>query len=826
MEPAPTSSTLSDRKQPLLALALIFSLGIAIQDFFRFPLNPFILIWINAAFVWMLISWKTLSPPLPIIPLILGTSFLMTEIQHITYEGISKRDLNRLVLRVPQHLSIRGTIQNDPILRSYEEKSTSKDEESDENSPVQSEVQVLVEEINFQAAWEPARGTVLARIKGIPKDKTTLLAYGQRVEIEGVLSQPPHARNFGMFDYASFLERSNIHFLIRADGLQSVRILQPSPFFAFIFEARRWLGERMTVGLERDALASDIIRGMLLGYREDIPNDVNNSFRKTGTLHIFAISGSHISLIALSLLIALQQARFPRKWTCLIVIPILIFYVIATGLRASAIRSLIMAAVIIMGWSLRRPSELLNNLAVSALIILAWDPFQLFDAGFQLSFVVVGSLILISPFISGRLQKWCEPDPFLPRAYIPRWRTALAPYLRWINLSVAVCLAAWLGSLGLMLYYFQLISWTALLANLVIIPLASLSVTLGLMSVLLGVFWDQLAITVNMAHAVIIHCMLSATEFLASFEQGYVYFARPHVIWILTGYLALFLSIILWMKTARKRSWIAFALFSLIASTWLFVDWQRKQIRIDVLDVGSGQSILITGRNHERILIDAGTRIQGKLLVEPFLHSRGVNQIDLAVITHGDAAHYGGFYELINSIPISRIVIPEANFRSKGYRDLITQIETLKIPLQKVKKGDKLQLQSGECLFHWPSPTTMKRADDLGLIFSLNTPYGICLFGSDMGKTVAHSLSSELPTDPALFIQGIHSDEESLDDEFLSSLRPQRVVLNTSDFSAPYFRREITLKQTLKSFLETHHTGGIIYKLSPKGIESTPFLSE
>lgn len=826
MEITPTTSTLSNRKQPLLATALIFAAGIAFQDFFRFPLSPVILIGIHASFIWMLISWKTLPPPWPIIPLILTTSFLVTEIQHITCEGISKRDLPNLVLRTPQHLSIRGIIQNDPILRSYEEKNPSENDELDPHSQIQSEVQVLVNEINFQTTWEPANGIILARIKGIPKDKASSLSYGEHVEIEGILSQPPHARNFGMFDYASFLKRSRIHFLIHAYGLSSVKILQPSPLSAFIFKTRHWLGEKMTLGLEDDPLASDIIRGMLLGYREDIPDDVNDSFRRTGTLHIFAISGSHISLIALALLITLQQARFPRKWICLIVIPILIFYVIATGLRASAIRSLIMASVIIMGWSLRRPSELLNSLAASALIILSWDPFQLFDPGFQLSFVVVASLILISPLISEPLQKWCEPDPFLPRSYIPPWRIALTPYLKWINLSISVCLTAWLGSLGLILYYFQLVSWTAILANLLIIPLASLSVSLGLLSVFLGMIWNQIAITINTTHAVIIHGMIHSTHYLASFKYGHMYFAQPQFIWILIGYITLFFSIMLWIKTSQKRSWITFALFCLIASAWLFFHEQRKQIQIDVLDVGSGQSILITGPHHERILIDAGTRIQGKLLVEPFLHSRGVNQIDLAIITHGDAAHYGGFYHVLDSIPISRIMIPDALFRSKGYRDLLAQIETRKIPIEKVKKGDRLKLQSGECHFYWPSTTHMKRADDLALIFSLNTPYGICLFGSDMGKSVGSLISSELPSHPDLLIQGIHSHEESLDDDFLNALNPRQAVLNTSEFSTLYFRRELALKQRLLSFLQTHRSGGIIYKLSPKGIESTPFLSE
>src|SRR5260221_6202756 len=133
---------------------------------------------------------------------------------------------------------------------------------------------------------------------------------------------------------------------------------------------------------------------MTLGWKTALNNEVADPFMRSGTMHIFAISGLHIALIAGILVSLLRVLKVPRAACGLIVIPLIWAYTGVTGWQASAIRSTVMMTIIIAGWSLKRPSDLLNSLAAAAFIILLWEPQQLFQASFQLSFSVVLSLAL------------------------------------------------------------------------------------------------------------------------------------------------------------------------------------------------------------------------------------------------------------------------------------------------------------------------------------------------------------------------------------------------------------------------------------------------
>src|SRR5439155_20797297 len=151
-----------------------------------------------------------------------------------------------------------------------------------------------------------------------------------------------------------------------------------------------------------------------------------------------------------------------RGWCGCLVLPLIWAYTGVTGWQASAIRSTVMMTIVIAGWSLRRPSDLLNSLAAAGLIILVWDPQQLFQASFQLSFFVVLSIALLLPPLEKVRQRLLQTDPFLPPELRPRWRRWLDGPVRFVTTSIATSLAAWVGSLPLIAYYLHLFTPTSL----------------------------------------------------------------------------------------------------------------------------------------------------------------------------------------------------------------------------------------------------------------------------------------------------------------------------------------------------------------------------
>src|SRR5262249_28678680 len=145
----------------------------------------------------------------------------------------------------------------------------------------------------------------------------------------------------------------------------------------------------------------------------------------------------------------------PRSACGLLVIPLIWIYTGITGWQASAIRSTIMTSLIVAGWAINRPSDLINSLRCAALIILGYDPQQLLQAGFQLSFLCVLSLALVAPKLTKLKDALLEPDPFLPDELRPKIQIWLRRRVHWLLAAMITSLAAWLGSMPLVAYYFH-----------------------------------------------------------------------------------------------------------------------------------------------------------------------------------------------------------------------------------------------------------------------------------------------------------------------------------------------------------------------------------
>ncbi len=151
------------------------------------------------------------------------------------------------------------------------------------------------------------------------------------------------------------------------------------------------------IGLEDDPRTADFLAGMLIGYRQQIPRDIEQDFRRTGTIHVFAVSGQNIAemfVVALILLQLVGLVRWRWAWT---IAPIVLLYCLLTGSPASAVRATVMALAILLAWRLGRPLNALACWSLAFLALLIWNPLILLDPGAQLSFALVLSLILIAP---------------------------------------------------------------------------------------------------------------------------------------------------------------------------------------------------------------------------------------------------------------------------------------------------------------------------------------------------------------------------------------------------------------------------------------------
>src|ERR1700691_3586639 len=165
------------------------------------------------------------------------------------------------------------------------------------------------------------------------------------------------------------------------------------------------------------------------------------------TMHLFAIDGLRIALISGMLVALLRVLQVSRAWCGIVAIPAIWFYTAATGWESSAIRASVMMTIVIGGWALKRPGDLINSLAAAAFLILLWEPRQLFEASFQLSFFVMLTIGSLLPKLNNFTDGILKYDPLLPDDLIQKWRRIFISISRILARYFSLSLAAWLGSI-------------------------------------------------------------------------------------------------------------------------------------------------------------------------------------------------------------------------------------------------------------------------------------------------------------------------------------------------------------------------------------------
>src|SRR3989338_5893972 len=230
------------------------------------------------------------------------------------------------------------------------------------------------------------------------------------------------------------------------------------------------------------------MEGFLLGDRYNIPRHINELFQMAGVVHILAISGFNVGIVAYVIFLFLKIFPLGRRWHYILTILILIAYAVLTGGQPPVVRATIMAVVFLAGFILEREPESVNTLACAALLILLMNPVNLFDVGFQLSFVSVLAIIVFYPKCVSLFSSQREPNgKFHNKAAITNKSVeAGMSILRYIGQSFVLSFCAYGGVAVMVAYYFEFVTPVAILANLAVIPLASLIVILGIGLLLTG----------------------------------------------------------------------------------------------------------------------------------------------------------------------------------------------------------------------------------------------------------------------------------------------------------------------------------------------------
>jgi competence protein ComEC len=461
-------------RQPLVPLALCAALGIFVAD--RWGVGPW---WPLGAFA-LVAAFLLVRPSTPGCWLLCALAFFSLHTFHIQSE--EGRMLSERIVSGQRVVHVTGIVWNEPEKPVVWARN------------VTARFRLKVESLEMDGIARKANMLLNVSWAGAMPE------YGDRVSLVGSVKNLEGPRNPGQFDFASYSRRQGVYCEVRAAYPTDCRIESHGhgiALRAFGYRARRWIRNRLSVGLEDEPEIASVIESIVLGLQSDTPEELKALFQRTGTVHLVAVSGLNVVMLAGIVLLLLRSLRMGRIPAAVTAISILWAYAMVTGFGTSCVRATVMCSLLLLAGVFDRKALSLNGLGAAALFILGYDTNQLFSTGFQFSFVVVLAIILTTNKIKGYLEPWGSPDEFIPRVLWTRWQTATAGVWKIVAGSVAISISAWIGSLLFTAGYFHLISPSALVVNPLAVLLAFFVLALGVASLLWAPVWKAAAVWCN-----------------------------------------------------------------------------------------------------------------------------------------------------------------------------------------------------------------------------------------------------------------------------------------------------------------------------------------
>jgi len=552
-------------------------------------------------------------------------------------------------------LFIRGVVATEPELIGQ---STTIHFNSNEPDPMTTRFDLTVLSLSDSGdIWSPSTGRLRVLVSGEAKG----IHIGDRIEMFATLFPSQSGRNPGQRDYGRYLRAKGIEYLARVVSPEAIRGLSGgshSRVAKQVHCAREWLRRYFTGCLPEEQ--NGIANALVLGARRGVSSELQQRFVRTGTMHFLAVSGLHVGLIAATGWLLGRRFRLGQKRSSLFAAVLVVVYALIVGFRPSVMRATIMSMVFLMGLFTRRQRDPLSSLSLAGIIVLVINPNDLFDIGFQFSFVAAGGMIVMLPDIRDYLRRQRDPYQQLIAQAEQSWLGRLwTRFRKYILLPALVSTVAWLAIFPIVWRSFHIVTPMAIPGNVVVGPLVSVLLLGGFVALLTG--W------IPLLGAMIGYCVHGLSVLLGwsvlaldHVPFGHFYTSAPGIGWVI-AYYALFLTVACRRVTRVHVRYLFYAAAALAAAFLFTGSIQSKPsgVRLTVLDVGHGLSIFCEFPDGKNMLYDAGGYAPGvgESVIAPFLWHEGIGRIDTLVLSHPDWDHISGVPALVERFRIDSVFV-------------------------------------------------------------------------------------------------------------------------------------------------------------------------
>ena len=529
-------------------------------------------------------------------------------------------------------------------------------------------------------------------------NKKANIEVGDMLLINGTYLEPDVARNERGFNYKEYLKTLEIYGTVEINHYKVIKKGRINKLILYTARLKEILKSNISKVIKK-AENKNLLIAMILGDTEDLSEELKTDFLNSNLYHILSVSGGQVSNIIIGITILFRLLKIHKKIMDVLCIVILIEFMFLTGLTPSIIRACIMCIISLISGLIIRRYDIANSLGISLLIILINNPFAINSLSVLLSYFGFLGIIVLGSFTIKEVNKVIKNN-----------------ILRYILNIVISSVAAQIFIFPIILYIFGTISLTFIFSNLLIIPLSTVITIIGLFIMIcplqiFGFVEPLIELTINIV------------GFFSNIGISKIYCIIPNIKEIITYYvMSLYLYYMLRRDYIYKikhffrkyKKIIVIILLLSIGTSYIYKNIQ-KDLYINFIDVGQGDSTLITTQFNKKILIDGGgsefgsTFDVGEKTLLPYLLKKKIHKLDYVIISHFDSDHVGGILTILEELNVKQILIPKQVEYSENYNKFLDIIKKRNIKIKIVEEGNTINIDKNTYLdILWPEEKQIK----------------------------------------------------------------------------------------------------------------------
>lgn len=784
---------------PVITSAFVF--GIWYGSSFN-PLLP--LLYINSIIVLILMVWQVYKGR-PFIWVVGGLFFLIGTLRFIHDDALALTDISRYA---GQRVSVYGVIHEIPKITLLEE------------GKEQVRYLLLVKSGNMEGEKKRLLSGMLPvtvrQESGLP-----VPLQGDEIQVTGEPQLLHGYKNPAQYDSVAAAKRQGIRARMFIER-QSLTVLSSNNSKTWRVMLASWR-DRMIKNMQKVMPESHaaILAGMLFGGYANIPREIVADFAATGIVHILSVSGSHIALVVgvVTVIGTLLVRRFALP---MIVVPLLsafivTFYALLCGLTPPVLRSLVMGLIALLALSFQREKDAQHALLLSAFGMLVYEPTLLYDLSFQLSFSSTAGLVFLN-------EKTAANMKFLPL---------------WMAKGCAVTISAQLGVLPFTAWYFNSLSISSLIANVIIVPLIEGVVILGLLGAAVGMAVGAAGNIIMVICSLLISVVVQWAAWLAAVPGAKLYLPPIGI-----GAGAVYYILLVWMYGYKTKNMVSLtellqkwprqsAVFLVIIVIFIIIDKiYPRPMYVHFIDVGQGDATLITTPHGRVILVDTGGARGdfdvGDRVVVPYLKHYGALEIDYLFLTHGHQDHAGGAAAVARELTVkSNMLAREAH--TQAVRNLVYAGKAQGSGFIPVYEGEEIDIDGVEIrVIHGAAGMNIGNNNEVSSV--IQVCYGkqsFLLTGDLEGQGEKEILKLGKNINSTVLKVGHHGSKTSSTAEFIQAVSPKYSVISVGEnnrFGHPHGETIKRLLGQKSKIYRTDQQGAIVFKTDGRNIEVDTFI--